>query len=170
MKLMSPGLAGGRKTSRWRLRVDLFLTIFPMVCRVDKCGGGTQHGCMSTGSRDALRRLLTEPTVSVDDVARLLGVGRSTAYAAVNTGEIPVIRVRTRVRVPSGWVRQQLRIDTGPDVSASRVRSEGARRGGGSARGRRRVRRQFGAPGPAAGPAARDVNARYRLRRLRRGI
>ncbi|MFE2997376.1 excisionase family DNA-binding protein [Nocardia sp. NPDC059246] len=63
---------------------------------------------MTTNADDAMRRLITEPTVSVEDTARLLGIGRSTVYAAVKSGEMPSIRVRSRVRIPSNWVRHML--------------------------------------------------------------
>jgi excisionase family DNA binding protein len=43
----------------------------------------------------------TEPTVSVERAAECLGIGRSLAYEAVRTGEIPSIRVGTRIRVPT---------------------------------------------------------------------
>jgi excisionase family DNA binding protein len=75
--------------------------------------------CMTAGSGDVLRRLLTEPTISVDDAARVLGIGRSTVYAAVKAGEVPVIRVRSRLRVPSRWVRQRLHLEGEPDAGDS---------------------------------------------------
>lgn len=58
---------------------------------------------------------LSAPTVSVDDAGRVLGIGRSSAYAAVRSGEIPSFRIGRRVRVPAVWVRAQLRLD---DVAA----------------------------------------------------
>ncbi|WP_063047383.1 helix-turn-helix domain-containing protein [Nocardia pseudovaccinii] len=66
-----------------------------------------------------LQRLLNEPTVSVPDAARLLGVGKSTVYAAVKSGGVPAIRVGNRVRIPSRWVREvlQLQADHGDDTS-----------------------------------------------------
>lgn len=54
---------------------------------------------------------LSAPTISVDDFGRVFGIGRSSAYAAVRSGEVPSIRVGRRVRVPSAWVRAQLRLD-----------------------------------------------------------
>ncbi|MEV2226120.1 excisionase family DNA-binding protein [Nocardia vinacea] len=55
-------------------------------------------------AENILQRLLNEPTVSVPDAARLLGVGKSTVYAAVKSGGVPAIRVGNRVRIPSRWV------------------------------------------------------------------
>ncbi|WP_416367405.1 helix-turn-helix domain-containing protein [Nocardia terpenica] len=69
---------------------------------------------VTTDPQDVLRRVLTEPTISVDDAARVLGVGRSTVYAAVKSGEVPAIRVRNRLRIPSNWVCHMLYLDTGP--------------------------------------------------------
>jgi excisionase family DNA binding protein len=39
-------------------------------------------------------------TATVDETARLLGVSRMTAYAAVRAGAIPSIRIGRRVLVP----------------------------------------------------------------------
>lgn len=39
-------------------------------------------------------------TVTVEEAARLLGVGRGTAYEAARRGDIPVIRVGKRMIVP----------------------------------------------------------------------
>lgn len=39
-------------------------------------------------------------TVSVDEAAALLGVGRQVAYAATRRGDLPVIRFGRRVVVP----------------------------------------------------------------------
>lgn len=59
-------------------------------------------------ARFALR---TQPTVSVDQYAALLGVDRSTAYDSVKTGIVPSIRVGRRIRVPSEPVRRMLGLD-----------------------------------------------------------
>jgi excisionase family DNA binding protein len=39
-------------------------------------------------------------TLTVEEAAKLLGVGRGTAYEAVRQGEIPAIRIGRRVLVP----------------------------------------------------------------------
>ncbi|MCH9730561.1 MAG: helix-turn-helix domain-containing protein [Actinomycetia bacterium] len=56
----------------------------------------------------ALDRIRTRPAVDVDDVTSVMGVGRSTGYAAVKAGEWPSIKVMGRIRIPSAWVREQL--------------------------------------------------------------
>ncbi|MGW5438595.1 excisionase family DNA-binding protein [Nocardia asteroides] len=63
---------------------------------------------MSTHTTDVLDRLNTEPTLSVDETKTALGVGRTAVYGGIQRGEIPVIRVGRRMRVPSTWVRAQL--------------------------------------------------------------
>lgn len=63
---------------------------------------------MTTRAEDAFKRVMTEPTISVDETALLLGVGRSTVYAAVKLGEVPSIRIRNRLRIPSSWLLQIL--------------------------------------------------------------
>lgn len=49
-----------------------------------------------------VRDLATIPVwaVSGPSAARLLGVGRSTAYAAAASGDLPTIRLGTRIVVP----------------------------------------------------------------------
>ncbi|WP_454198219.1 DNA-binding protein [Nocardia sp. Marseille-Q1738] len=65
----------------------------------------------TTTSDDVLRRITSQPTASIDDTSRVLGVSRSTGYAAAGAGEWPVIRVRGRLRIPSAWVLRQLQLD-----------------------------------------------------------
>ena len=54
---------------------------------------------MTTGPvnqpKEEVRRVL-----SVDEVARQLGIGRNAAYAAVRAGQIPAVRVGRRWLVP----------------------------------------------------------------------
>jgi excisionase family DNA binding protein len=47
-------------------------------------------------------------TLTVDEAAAVLGVGRSSAYAAANSGDLPVIRIGKRLLVPVGALRQML--------------------------------------------------------------
>ncbi len=47
-------------------------------------------------------------TLSVTQAARILGVGRNTAYEAVRTGAIPSIRVGRRVLVPKAALERLL--------------------------------------------------------------
>ncbi|WP_406603558.1 helix-turn-helix domain-containing protein [Nocardia aurantia] len=68
-----------------------------------------QHELMKT-THNTLDRLLNEPTVSVPEAAHLLGIGRSTLYAAAKSGNIPAIRIGGRVRIPSIWLLQSLQI------------------------------------------------------------
>jgi excisionase family DNA binding protein len=39
-------------------------------------------------------------TLKVEEAAKLLGIGRNTAYEAVRTGEIPVVKFGRRLLVP----------------------------------------------------------------------
>lgn len=55
----------------------------------------------------------THPTISVPEAARLLGItGRSTAYDAAHRGEIPVIKVGRKLRVPTAKVLALLGLDS----------------------------------------------------------
>ena len=43
---------------------------------------------------------MDKQTLSIPEAAKVLGIGRSAAYEAARTGEIPVIRIGRRLLVP----------------------------------------------------------------------
>ncbi len=47
-------------------------------------------------------------TMAVTEVARVLGISRTTAYEAVRDGTIPSLRVRRRIAVSRAWVTSAL--------------------------------------------------------------
>jgi excisionase family DNA binding protein len=47
-------------------------------------------------------------TVSVEEAGRILGYSRNTAYDAVQRGELPVIRLGRKIRVPKVALEQML--------------------------------------------------------------
>ena len=47
-------------------------------------------------------------TVTVEEAARLLGIGRNSAYEAVRRGELPVIRLGRRYLVPRAALERML--------------------------------------------------------------
>jgi len=62
------------------------------------------------------------PTISVDELASVLDVARSTAFEAVRRGDVPAIRVGRRIRIPTAGVRRLLQLDSqtvshGPDAA-----------------------------------------------------
>lgn len=67
-------------------------------------------------------------TYTVDEVAALLGIGRNSAYAAVQRGEIPALRIGARLLVPR--VAFDAWLTDAPDVHAAqrRVLADGAAR------------------------------------------
>lgn len=50
------------------------------------------------------------PLVSVEDSATMLGISRSSAYAAARCGEIPSIRIGRRVMIPTAGLRRMLQL------------------------------------------------------------
>lgn len=53
-------------------------------------------------------------TLTVEQAAQVLGVGRSAAYAAVRAGEIPSVRIGRRVLIPrAGLARLLGEVDDG---------------------------------------------------------
>ena len=51
---------------------------------------------------------MDKETYTVEEVAELLGIGRSSAYTAVHTGEIPSIRIGRRLLVPVSGLKRLL--------------------------------------------------------------
>jgi excisionase family DNA binding protein len=51
-------------------------------------------------------------TVSVEEAGRLLGIGRSSAYAAVRRGDIPSLKVGHLYRVPRARLLAMLGVET----------------------------------------------------------
>jgi len=51
------------------------------------------------------------PTLTVDEAAIVLGIARSSAFAAVRAGQIPSVRVGRRVLVPTASLRRLLKLD-----------------------------------------------------------
>jgi excisionase family DNA binding protein len=47
-------------------------------------------------------------TLTVDEAAAVLGIGRSSAYTAARSGDLPVIRIGKRLLVPVGALRRML--------------------------------------------------------------
>jgi excisionase family DNA binding protein len=61
-------------------------------------------------------------TLTVAEAARALGIGRNTAYAAAQRGDIPTIRVGRRILVPrAGLERLLCESDAPPSTTKSAV-------------------------------------------------
>ena len=56
------------------------------------------------------------PTLTVDAVAEILGLDRKTVYAAVNSGELPSLRVGRRILVPTSWLAARITPDSDDDL------------------------------------------------------
>ncbi|MDP2292975.1 MAG: helix-turn-helix domain-containing protein [Actinomycetota bacterium] len=52
----------------------------------------------------------TKPTLTVQEVARILGIARASAFRAIEAGEIPSIRVGRRILVPTAALRTLLQL------------------------------------------------------------
>lgn len=53
------------------------------------------------GKDARLRDLRSRSTCSIDEAAAVLGIGRSTAYAAARDGSLPAVRLSHRLLVPT---------------------------------------------------------------------
>ena len=58
-------------------------------------------------------------TYTIPEAAKVLGIGRSTAYEAAASGQLPVIRIRDRILVSRPGLEEMLR---GGSVPASLLR------------------------------------------------
>ena len=53
-------------------------------------------------------RILAEPTTSVPEAGRLLGLTRNGSYEAAKRGEIPVLQFGNKKRVPTARLRKMI--------------------------------------------------------------
>ena len=53
---------------------------------------------------------------TVEELAEVLGTGRTATYEAVRRGEIPSIRIGRFYRIPAWYIN---RLETGPDTAAT---------------------------------------------------
>ena len=51
---------------------------------------------------------MDKQTLTVTEVAQILGIGRSAAYEAARTGQIPTIRIGKRILVPVAALERML--------------------------------------------------------------
>jgi excisionase family DNA binding protein len=65
---------------------------------------------MSKKEPPLMRALREEPSISVELAGRALGIQRSSAYAAIKSGELPHIRIGRRIAVPTAWLRRKLQM------------------------------------------------------------
>lgn len=67
-----------------------------------------------------LDELKKRPSISIDEAAEILGIGRTSAYSAARKGEIPTIRVGARLRVLTAPLLRLLEADGAERVGADR--------------------------------------------------
>lgn len=68
-------------------------------------------GRESVSTAAMLANLRGRATVSVDEAARILNVGRSTAYAAARDGSLPTLRLSHRLLVPTAKLLAMLGVE-----------------------------------------------------------
>jgi excisionase family DNA binding protein len=59
-------------------------------------------------TRSEVSKIMSKPTCSVEDAAKVLGIGRGPAYRAVNAGEIRAVRIGGRLLVSTSALRDLL--------------------------------------------------------------
>lgn len=77
-------------------------------------------------ARTHVRRILPQnerTTLSIEEAAKVLGIGRTLAYAAAKNGQIPALQIGGRTLIPKAALQKMLEGDwTPPDPS---VRANG---------------------------------------------
>jgi excisionase family DNA binding protein len=56
-----------------------------------------------------------QPTMTIEEAAAFLGLGRSSAYEAARRGELPTLRFGRALRVPTARLRVLLGLDQEPE-------------------------------------------------------
>ncbi len=64
-----------------------------------------------------------KPVLTVEEVADLLHIGRSTAYKAVRRGQLPSVRIGRRVLVPTSGLLQFLQDGADPVLRVTKPSS-----------------------------------------------
>jgi excisionase family DNA binding protein len=59
-------------------------------------------------SPEEMDAILSKPTMTVDELSAVLGVGRGQAYAAVREGQVRSLRIGKRILIPTTAVREML--------------------------------------------------------------
>ncbi|HMF83596.1 MAG TPA: helix-turn-helix domain-containing protein [Acidimicrobiia bacterium] len=59
----------------------------------------------------------TEPTISVQRAAQVIGVSRGSAYEGVRRGEIPSIRIGHRLLVPTAALLRLVGLEQSPSAT-----------------------------------------------------
>lgn len=55
-----------------------------------------------------------QPTMSIEDAGRLLGISRTAAYNAAKSGDIPILPIGGRKLVPTALLRELLGLSNPP--------------------------------------------------------
>jgi excisionase family DNA binding protein len=78
------------------------VTVVPLPERDEAALADARRAVLLAFVREQLGDYATRPTVTVEELAEILGVGRSSAYQAVREGLVPSARVGRRVLVMTG--------------------------------------------------------------------
>jgi excisionase family DNA binding protein len=81
-----------------------------------------------------MKLTMDRQTLTVEEAAALLGIGRNTAYQAIARGELPVLRLGRRLLVPRAALDQLLSTQHDEDASQEQPITERRQLQGGDAR------------------------------------
>ncbi|SDP74040.1 DNA binding domain-containing protein, excisionase family [Arthrobacter sp. ok909] len=73
---------------------------------------------MTVAMSQEVQGILSKATVTVEELAKVLVIGRRQAYEAVNRGDIPSIRLGHRILISTRVVNQILDAGTVPNQAA----------------------------------------------------
>ena len=60
------------------------------------------------GTQQPARQDQLPPTMSVAEVAEFLGIGRDSVYQAVHRGDLPSLKISSRIRIPTHALLKKL--------------------------------------------------------------
>jgi len=62
-----------------------------------------------------LEAILNKPTCSVEELMKLFDISKNPAYEGVKSGDVPSVRIRGCIRIPTTWVKAKLGLGPLPD-------------------------------------------------------
>jgi hypothetical protein len=80
-----------------------------------------EYGGADLLPEEVRRLIMTEMSVSPTIAGRAFGLGISSSYRAVRSGEIPSKRLGSKFAVPTSWIRQQLGLEPAPPPQTLQV-------------------------------------------------
>lgn len=83
--------------------VDAFATLL-----AQRIAEALEPVILRLGSQQPVRQEQLPPTMSVSEAAGFLGIGRDSVYEAVHRGDLPSLKITSRIRIPTHALLKKL--------------------------------------------------------------